>query len=203
MWDFFAGAVLAAALCGFQSLTFARARSLFDPGRAETQEGKSNSSGAWKDGDPVESSSEEPFHKPDVIEFGATVPTMQTKLTKPCQRMRARRIDPPFLEHVHQEQMQIDCEGFSFQGAPRHAEFVFRDDALVMVWIMTGQTEEAALERAMTDAYGAGKRRGRKYLQFAKGGAALRLDKHEVLFYSSTLAEEVETWFLDADRESK
>jgi hypothetical protein len=91
--------------------------------------------------------------------------------------------------------MQIDCEGFVFQGAPRHAGFVFRDDALVMTWIMTTPDEDASLERVMTNAYGAPTLCNGTYVVYGDARAALRLDKHEVLFHSQALDAEAQGWF--------
>src|ERR1700743_1936979 len=89
------------------------------------------------------------FAKPDSIRFGATVKQMETAVQGLCSRMETRRIDPPFLDGVKDRQMQIDCEGFVFRDKPRHAEFVFGDDDLKMVWVMTDPEERAALEGAM------------------------------------------------------
>jgi hypothetical protein len=139
------------------------------------------------------------FTKPEVIIYGASVAEIARALNGVCISRQTRRINPPFQKDVAREQMQIDCEGFPFQNGSRHAEFVFRDDALMMVWIMTGKTEDAALEQAMTATYGSPKKRGRTYLEYKKGLAALRLDKHEVLFYGPAMAREIETWFVDAD----
>ncbi len=44
-----------------------------------------------------------------------------------------RPIDPPFLPNVEDRQVQIDCDGFDFFGAPRWIEFVIGDDRLQMV----------------------------------------------------------------------
>jgi len=137
------------------------------------------------------------FALPASISFGAGVAAAQTGLGQSCRPQRLRRIDPPFLDDVKREQMQIDCEAFVFQGAPRHAEFVFRDDALVMVWIMTTPAEDASLEQAMTGAYGAPTLRNSTYVVYGAQRAALRLDKHEVLFYSQALDAEAGSWFAE------
>ncbi len=135
---------------------------------------------------------------PSVLQYGASVAAMQGRLAPACPTMRTRRIDPPFLSSVKREQIQIDCDGFDFRGAQRHAEFVFRDGELVMAWVMLRPDEDGATEEAMTAAFGPPRERSARYLVFAKGGTALRLDKHEILFYGPALAEEVETWFAEA-----
>jgi hypothetical protein len=92
--------------------------------------------------------------KPDSIRFGSTVKQMEMVLKTLCSTMKTRRIDPPFLDGIKDRQMQIDCEGFIFRDKPRHAEFVFGDDDLKMVWVMTDPKERVALEAAMRSAYG-------------------------------------------------
>ena len=108
--------------------------------------------------------------------------------------MVTRPVDPPFLDNTR-KQMQIDCESFLFQGKPRHAEFVIGDDQLKMVWIMTGADEDGALLAAMTAEYGAPDHRNRKYDAFAAHRAALRLDRHEVLFYAANGSGDTEPDF--------
>jgi hypothetical protein len=145
----------------------------------------------------AEDTSSHTFAAPPVISFGSTVAATQAALEQSCKPQRLRRIDPPFLDGVKREQMQIDCEAFAFQGAARHAEFVFRDDALEMVWIMTAASEDAALEQAMTAAYGAPTQRNETYVVYGTARAALRLDKHELLFYSQALDAEAKAWFAE------
>jgi len=91
--------------------------------------------------------------------------------------------------------MQIDCDHFQFQGKPRHAEFVIGDDRLKMVWIMTGPDEDDALRAAMIAAYGQPDHRNRRYDAFVAHRAALRLDRHEVLFYAPDAAGDTEPDF--------
>jgi hypothetical protein len=95
-----------------------------------------------------------------------------------------RPVDPPFLDHAR-KQTQIDCEGFAFEGKPRHAEFVIGDDTLKFVWIAVAPEERTALERRMTEAYGPPQIRNAHYLGYTKAHAALRLDRSEVLFYAA------------------
>jgi hypothetical protein len=91
--------------------------------------------------------------------------------------------------------MQIDCEGFPFLGATRHAEFVFGDDSLEMVWIMTTAAEQASILAAMREAYGQPSIHNAKYDAFLRGRAALRVKPPEVLFYSEKVAKGVEKEF--------
>jgi hypothetical protein len=131
------------------------------------------------------------FVKPDSIRFGATVQQMETLLGNLCTTLTTRRIDPPFLDDVKNRQMQIDCEGFVFRGKPRHAEFVFGDDELKMVWVMTDPEESGALEQDMRSAYGVPTHVNEQYVGFTTSRVALRLDRAEVLFYAQDAEKDV------------
>ncbi len=131
------------------------------------------------------------FTKPDSIRFGATVHQMETVLANLCKTLKTRRINPPFLSGIKDRQMQIDCEGFAFRGKPRHAEFVFGDDELKMVWVMTDPEERGALQQDMRNAYGAPNSINEKYVGFTVSRVAIRLDRAEVLFYAENAEEDV------------
>jgi hypothetical protein len=127
-----------------------------------------------------------PFQPPEV-RFGATTAQVQASLAGKCTQMTTRGIDPPFLPRIKDKQVQVDCEGYLFQGKPRHAEFVIGDDRLEMVWIMHTAPEDDAIRTAMVADYGAPDHHNKVYDAFAGHRAALRLDKHEVLFYAADL----------------
>ena len=135
----------------------------------------------------------EPF-MPGVIHWGASTADVQRALAGKCSPMNTRPIVPPFLDNTKM-QTQIDCENFSFRGKPRHAEFVIGDDRLKMVWIMTGADEDDALRTAMIAEYGLPDHRNRRYDAFLAHRAALRLDRHEVLFYAPDAAGDTEPDF--------
>jgi hypothetical protein len=131
---------------------------------------------------------------PGVIHWGASTATMQAVLAGKCAPMNTRPVVPPFLDNT-KVQMQIDCENFQFRGKPRHAEFVIGDDRLKMVWIMTGADEDNALRAAMIAEYGTPDRGNQHYDAFVAHRAALRLDRHEVLFYAPDAAGDTEPDF--------
>lgn len=139
----------------------------------------------------------EAFSRPEVIRFGATSAEIQGALLtgRACTTMKVRPIVPPFLRDIKVAQEQIDCDGFMFMGRARWAEFVIGDDALKMVWIMTTAEERQSLEAAMIRAYGPPTRRGKRYVAFETARAALRVDKHEVLFYGEALDRQASAWF--------
>ena len=133
--------------------------------------------------------------KPEVIRYGATIAETETALKGLCKKINTRPINPPFLPDVKTKQMQIDCDGFEFLGKPRWTEFVFRDDSLEMVWIMTTAEEETAILKEMNIVAGAPTKRNKDYIAFPDYRFALRLDKPEVLFYSEKLTTHISKWF--------
>ena len=135
--------------------------------------------------------------KPAVIRFGAELTEIEAALKPLCKKLTTRRIDPPFriLRDIKYRQMQVDCDGFEFAGAPRWAEFVFADDLLEMVWIMTSAQDEKTLLERMIKENGAPDQQNQKFTAFTKGRMALRKDVPEVLFYSERLAPRVLPWF--------
>lgn len=135
------------------------------------------------------------FAKPDVIRWGARTVELQQALKPLCPKMRTRKIDPPFLDGVRTEQLQIDCDGFTFFGRGRHVEFVIRDDRLVMVWLMVEASEAAAFGRAMRQAYGQPTSSNGGYVAFERNRAAWRHKPPEILFYSSEIEAEATSWF--------
>jgi hypothetical protein len=129
--------------------------------------------------------------RPEVIRFGATLEQMERALEGHCAQRRTRQIDPPFLDNVRIRQMQIDCDGFAFRGQGRHVEFVFRDDVLVMVWLMVATEEADGVVAAMEQAYGPASRRNQGYIAFEPARAAWRHRPAEILFYSEAVEGEM------------
>lgn len=137
----------------------------------------------------------ERFSRPNEIRYGATVQETTAALDGKCTTLRVRRIDPPFAPEVRREQLQIDCDGFPFLGAPRWAEFVFRDDSLEMVWIMLSPDDQDRTIAAMGAAYGTPTHRNADYVAFTAQGAAWRFQPAEVLFYSPAIGSWTLDWF--------
>ena len=131
--------------------------------------------------------------RPGVIDFGASLAAMDDALDSHCDAKTTRETEP-FMP-IHAVQHQIDCEGFAYFGAARKAEFVFGDDALIFVWILTDKSEEADLERAFRKAYGEPTHVSPAFTAFADDNAALRKDIPEALFYSPAISEQYRAFF--------
>ena len=136
--------------------------------------------------------------RPSLIRFDATLAQFTDQVRPHCTKLDTRQMQRPFIvlrEIVKVRQMQIDCDGFQYGGKPRWAEFVFADDTLAMVWILTDSTDEATLLRQMTLAYGEPTHRNEKFIAFANDGIALRTDRPEVLFFAPHLKANIVPWF--------
>ncbi|MGZ3374960.1 MAG: hypothetical protein ACXU8S_00010 [Phenylobacterium sp.] len=128
---------------------------------------------------------------PAGVHFGASLAETQAAVAPVCPKLNVRRIDPPFLDVIKDRQMQIDCDGFLFQGKPRHVEFVIGDDRLGMIWLMVQPGEEAAVVGALAKAYGPPDRPNAKYWTFPGHEVAFRRDKAEILYYGAERAGDV------------
>ena len=137
----------------------------------------------------------EAFRQPDVIRWGASTAQLQRQLTPLCTKLVTRKIAPPFLPDVKTEQLQIDCGGFRFRGRGRHVEFVFRDDRLVMVWLMVEASESAAIIADMKAALGRPTGVNSAYVAFERQRTAWRHKPAEILFYAPELDSDMKPDF--------
>jgi hypothetical protein len=127
--------------------------------------------------------------KPDFIHWGASVSNIQTALRSKCSSITLQNINPPDLSGAR-VQTQLNCEGFTFQQKTAHAEFIFGNGELKLVRINTDAGDEDGLRTAMTAEYGAPDHTDAAYDGYSSGGASLRHDKHQVIFYAPEVAPE-------------
>ena len=85
-------------------------------------------------------------------------------------------------------------------GEPRLAEFVFRDDALQMVWILVDADDEERIIAAMRETYGEEGLSVAGVIGFREQMTAWRFEPPEVLFYSEELRPMMEA-FQDSQAE--
>ncbi len=136
------------------------------------------------------------FHQPEPIRWGASTTEIERQLEGKCANgLVVRPIDPPFLPAVETAQVQVDCDGFEFMGAPRWAEFVIGDDRLQMVWIMVEKEDQEAIVAAMTAALGAPASENDKYIAYPQARTAWRFEPPEVLFYAEELDSGILPYF--------
>ncbi len=134
--------------------------------------------------------------KPGVIKWGASAAEIEAALEGKCAKGFINRpIDPPFLPNQPAKQVQIDCDGLDFLGAPRWTEFVIGDDKLQMVWVMVDAEDREKAIAALKEHYGAPSHDTAMFIAFAQSDAAWREEPPEVLFYSEEIAPMMEGWF--------
>ncbi len=133
---------------------------------------------------------------PDVIKWGASAADIEASLDGKCANGFVNRpIDPPFLPNGPAIQVQIDCDGLDFLGAPRWAEFVIGDDRLQMIWVMVDAEDKAKVVATLKQSYGAPSHDTEMFIAFTQSRTAWREEPPEVLFYSEELAPMMEAWF--------
>ena len=63
---------------------------------------------------------------------------IQPLLDAACTSVTIRELPLEEMPIAQTSHIQADCTGLDHAGAPRDAEFVFADDALAFVWVLTG-----------------------------------------------------------------
>lgn len=130
-----------------------------------------------------------PIALPADAPWFATTAQLHAALGPRCASLRKRAIDPPFLTGVR-VQVQLDCAGLDFFGAPRRAEFIVGDDAFEQAWVLVDAGERDRIVAALAAAHGAPTHVGVEFTAFADHGVAWRESPAEVLFYSPRQAAE-------------
>ncbi|MEO8559692.1 MAG: hypothetical protein ABI439_11560 [Rhodospirillales bacterium] len=141
-------------------------------------------------------SPEKEFTVPAILHWGESSAAIEASAKRQCSAATTRRINPPFLDSVKRLQQQVDCDGFQYQGAPRHLELVVRDGELVMAWLMMRADEQSrVLEWLKRDFNEEQAVESGNYVVYPKHMVAWRKDKSELLFYSPQISGEVAGWF--------
>jgi len=141
------------------------------------------------------STAEPDITAPEYFQYGSTVTDMQTVLASVCEELVVRELALEELPFAQSSHTQIDCHGMEFAGRNRHAEFVFADDALAFVWVLTESDEEGRLLNAMTSEYGTPSHATTMFTAFTDHNTALRHDTPEFLFYSPLISAMYRNWF--------
>lgn len=132
---------------------------------------------------------------PPGIEFGASPATLTGTFDELCESFQLRQLDPAELPIAQESHVQVDCRGFSHAGADRLAEFVFADDALAFIWILTEAAEEPTHLAALRQRFGTPTHDTPLFVAFADDQVALRRDVPEFLYYGEAIAPMYRGWF--------
>ena len=132
---------------------------------------------------------------PANVSFGASLEAMTPVFDRLCDDRDVRTLDPADLPVAETSHVQVDCRGFDHAGAERLAEFVFADDSLVFIWVLTDAAEEATHLAALRAAHGTPTHDTPVFVAFADNNVALRRDEPEFLYYGDAVAPMYRAWF--------
>ncbi len=132
---------------------------------------------------------------PDSAQFGSSLAAMTNEFATKCERYDVRELDPAQLPIAETSHVQVDCHGFSHAGGKRLAEFVFADDALAFIWVLTTAEEEETLLKQLKATYGQPTHDTPLFVAFADDNLALRRDIPELLYYAAAVAPLYRSWF--------
>jgi len=136
-----------------------------------------------------------PERAPDAARFGASLDEIQPLLDAACTSVTIRELPLEEMPIAQTSHIQADCTGLDHAGAPRDAEFVFADDALAFVWVLTGAGEAEALRASLEAAHGDPSHDLPPATAFTQARLALRHDTPELLYYGAHIAAMYEGWF--------
>ncbi|MBR9824478.1 MAG: hypothetical protein GYB36_01600 [Alphaproteobacteria bacterium] len=137
----------------------------------------------------------DPLNLDPAIQFEASLSSLTPAFDRLCDTYDVRTLDPAELPIAQSSHVQIDCHGFDHAGASRLAEFVFADDALAFIWVLTEADEEAAHLARMRERYGAPSHDTPLFVAFTDDRTALRRDIPEFLYYGDHIAPVYQGWF--------
>jgi len=136
-----------------------------------------------------------PQSAPDAARFGASLDVIRPLLDVACTSITIRELPLEEMPIAQTSHIQAECSGLDHAGAPREAEFVFADDALAFVWVLTDAGEADALRAALETAHGAPSHDLPPATAFTQARLALRHDTPELLYYGAHVAAMYEGWF--------
>ena len=132
---------------------------------------------------------------PTDVEFGASLATLTPAFDTLCTTHEVRTLDPADLPIAQTSHIQVDCQGFDHAGANRLAEFVFADDQLAFIWILTEASEESMHLAALTARFGSPTHDTPVFVAWADDDLALRRDTPEFLYFGEAVAPMYRAWF--------
>ncbi len=132
---------------------------------------------------------------PVMARFGASLETIRPMLDAACDTLTIRDLPLEEMPVAQTSHVQADCTGLDHAGAPREAEFVFADDALAFVWVLTGADEADGLRAVLEAAHGAPTHDLPPATAFTQAHMALRHDTPELLYYGDHVAPMYQGWF--------
>ncbi|MCC3859936.1 hypothetical protein [Pseudemcibacter aquimaris] len=133
--------------------------------------------------------------KPSTIDFDQDLNASRLSLKQICESIDEREFNPPEIPGTKESHVQLDCQGFMFEGQKRLAEFVFRDGKLALVWVLLDESVMDDMEVKMIKLLGEPSHVSAEFTAFSAKNAALIKEKTEVVFYAPMMSEMFDAWF--------
>lgn len=131
---------------------------------------------------------------PGFIRFGETKTIIIPELQNVCTIDTIKEHQQVQLPTVQISQTQIDCSGFLYAGKTRKAEFIFSDNKLDLVRIITEAGEEQNFIIAYSQTYGEPSHKKNDITFFMKDGIGVSSNPSEILLISDRLKEPFRLW---------
>ena len=148
----------------------------------------------WDDNEPKDQSPIDATIS-EVLKFGSAYRTLSKELKALSITTSKEEISPPTIPTNPKRQVQLNCYGFNYAGAPRKLEAVFADGRLAMVWILTAKAEEDRIRQALIRSYGEPIFTSDEIEAFDEWKVVLRKDKPEVVAISDELIPFMKSFF--------
>lgn len=133
---------------------------------------------------------------PAAFQFGAGEADHAATFESACTSLERRELPTEGMPMAAESHVQFDCQGFDYYGAPRLAEFVFVDDALSHVWVLTDADDLAGLADAFDAGFGTPSHVVPGMVRaYIPARAALRYDVPEALYMAEGTAPFFAGWF--------
>ncbi len=133
---------------------------------------------------------------PAAFQFGVGEADHAATFESACTSFERRELPTEGMPMAAESHVQFDCQGFDYYGAARLAEFVFVDDALSHVWVLTGAEDLGGLAEAFDAGLGIPSHVVPGLVRaYIPARAALRYDVPEALYMSESAAPFFAGWF--------
>lgn len=129
------------------------------------------------------------FPSANFFAFGSSLHETKRNIELNSDSINIRLNEPIQLPTATQNQSQMDVYGFNIGGKPRSLEFVFADDQLDIVWVLTEANEEEKLTQDFIERYGTPSHKTSETIFFINDRVAIRNKPHEVLYISDRLVD--------------
>lgn len=126
---------------------------------------------------------------PEILHFGDSIENLTSTFRDKCKLIELIEKENVQLLSKPNQETQLNCYGYEYEGFIRTIEAVFGDGILEKAWVITAKEEEGRLRASLVDMYGEPEFVSSEYESFSNWRVALRKDEPEVLILSESLAQ--------------